>query len=65
MTIKVNIENGVLEQKLNKAITKMPESLRPRPFNPTSAKNKFVEEPIAYYIDGLSRDKVLWVTIMH
>ena len=35
MTIKVNIENGVLEWSLNDAIKKMPEGLRPNPFNET------------------------------
>ena len=51
MTIKVNIENGVLEQKLNKAITEMPKSKRPNPFNETTAKTKFIELAIEYYIE--------------
>ena len=50
MTIKVNIENGVLEQKLNKAITEMPKSKRPNPFNETTAKRRFIELAIEYYI---------------
>ena len=50
MTIKVNIENGVLEQKLNKAITEMPKSKRPNPFNKTTAKRRFIELAIEYYI---------------
>ena len=50
MTIKVNIENGVLEQKLNKAITEMPRSSRPNPFNETTAKRRFIELAIEYYI---------------
>ena len=50
MTIKVNIENGVLEQKLNKAITEMPKSQRPNPFNETTAKTRFIELAIEYYI---------------
>ena len=50
MTIKVNIENGVLEQKLNKAITEMPKSKRPNPFNETTAKTRFIELAIEYYI---------------
>ena len=51
MTIKVNIENGVLEQKLNKAITEMPKSSRPNPFNETTAKRRFIELAIEYYIE--------------
>ena len=51
MTIKVNIENGVLEQKLNKAITEMPKSKRPNPFNETTAKTRFIELAIEYYIE--------------
>ena len=51
MTIKVNIENGVLEQKLNKAITEMPKSQRPNPFNETTAKRRFIELAIEYYIE--------------
>ena len=47
---------------MNEAITKKAESLRPRSFNPIYKKNKFVEATIAYYIDGLSRDKVLRIT---
>ena len=50
MTIKVNIENGVLEQKLNKAITEMPKSSRPNPFNETTAKRRFIELAIENYI---------------
>ncbi len=50
MTIKVNIENGVLEQKLNKAITEMPKSKRPNPFNETTAKRRFIELAIENYI---------------
>ena len=50
MTIKVNIENGVLEQKLNKAITEMPKSKRPNPFNETTAKTRFIELAIENYI---------------
>ena len=50
MTIKVNIENGVLEQKLNKAITEMPKSQRPNPFNETTAKRRFIELAIENYI---------------
>ena len=50
MTIKVNIENGVLEQKLNKAITEMPKSDRPNPFNETTAKRRFIELAIENYI---------------
>tara|TARA_Y200000002_G_scaffold372389_1_gene370123 strand:+ start:453 stop:617 length:165 start_codon:yes stop_codon:yes gene_type:complete len=50
MTIKVNIENGVLEQKLNKAIKEMPEYLRPNPFNETTAKRKVIEQAIDFYI---------------
>ena len=50
MTIKVNIKNGVLEQKLNKAITEMPKSKRPNPFNETTAKRRFIELAIEYYI---------------
>ncbi|AIQ94188.1 hypothetical protein [Prochlorococcus sp. MIT 0604] len=50
MTIKVNIENGVLEQKLNKAITEIPKSKRPNPFNETTAKRRFIELAIENYI---------------
>tara|TARA_B100001057_G_scaffold40961_1_gene36776 strand:+ start:433 stop:681 length:249 start_codon:yes stop_codon:yes gene_type:complete len=50
MTIKVNIKNGVLEQKLNKAITEMPKSKRPNPFNEATAKRRFIELAIEYYI---------------
>ena len=50
MTINVNIENGVLEQKLNKAITEMPKSKRPNPFNETTAKRRFIELAIENYI---------------
>ena len=50
MTIKVNIQNGVLEQKLNKAITEMPKSQRPNPFNETTAKRRFIELAIENYI---------------
>ena len=51
MTIKVSIENGVLEQKLNKAIKEMPKSERPNPFNETTAKRKLIEQAIEYYIE--------------
>ena len=51
MTIKVNIENGVLEWSLNDAIKKMPEGLRPNPFNETTAKRRFIELAIEYYIE--------------
>ena len=50
MTINVNIENGVLEQKLNKAITEMPKGSRPNPFNETTAKTRFIELAIENYI---------------
>ena len=50
MTIKVNIENGVLEQKLNKAIKEMQEYLRPNRFNETTAKRKVIEQAIDFYI---------------
>ena len=53
MTIKVNIENGVLEQKLNKAIKEMPEYLRPNPFNETTAKRKVIEQAIDFYISAV------------
>ena len=55
MTIKVNIENGVLEWSLNDAIKKMPEGLRPNPFNETTAKTKFIETAIYHYIIYLER----------
>ena len=58
MTIKVNIENGVLEQKLNKAITEMPKSSRPNPFNETTAKTKFIELAIYHYIVYLERNEL-------
>ena len=50
MTIKVSIENGVLEQKLNKAIKEMPKSERPNPFTETTAKRKVIEQAIDFYI---------------
>ena len=53
MTIKVNIENGVLEQKLNKAIKEMPKSKRPNPFNETTAKRKLIEQAIDFYISAV------------
>ena len=53
MTIKVNIENGVLEQKLNKAIKEMPKSERPNPFNETTAKTRFIELAIDFYISAV------------
>ena len=59
MTIKVNIENGVLEQKLNKAITEMPKSKRPNPFNETTAKTKFIELAISNYIQFLQENEDL------
>ena len=55
MTIKVNIENGVLEWSLNDAIKKMPEGLRPNPFNETTAKRRFIETAIYHYIIYLER----------
>ena len=58
MTIKVNIENGVLEWSLNDAIKKMPEGLRPNPFNETTAKTKFVELALCHYIVYLERDEL-------
>ena len=59
MTIKVNIENGVLEWSLNDAIKKMPEGLRPNPFNETTAKTKFIELAIYHYIVYLERNELL------
>ena len=59
MTIKVNIENGVLEWALNNAITKMPEGLRPNPFNETTAKTKFIELAISNYIQFLQENEDL------
>tara|TARA_A100001388_G_C28716025_1_gene473857 strand:+ start:95 stop:235 length:141 start_codon:yes stop_codon:yes gene_type:complete len=44
---------------MNKAISKMPESMRPRPFTMTTAKNKFTEQALDYFIDALVRDKVI------
>ena len=52
MTIQVSISNGQLEQKMLKAISKMPPTLRP------SSKNVFVEQAIKTYIDSLEKDKV-------
>ena len=57
MTIKVNIENGGLEWALNHAITKMPEGLRPNPFNETTAKTKFNEQAISNYIQFLQENQ--------
>ena len=59
MTIKVNIENGVLEWALNNAITKMPEGLRPNPFNETTAKTRFIELAIGNYILFLQENEDL------
>ena len=59
MTIKVNIENGVLEWSLNDAIKKMPEGLRPNPFNETTAKTKFIELAISNYIQFLQENEDL------
>ena len=58
MTIKVNIENGVLEWSLNDAIKKMPEGLRPNPFNEATAKTKFIELAIYHYIVYLERNEL-------
>ena len=58
MTIKVNIENGVLEWSLNDAIKKMPECLRPNPFNESTAKTKFIELAIYHYIVYLERNEL-------
>ena len=58
MTIKVNIENGVLEWSLNDAIKKMPEGLRTNPFNETTAKTKFIELAIYHYIVYLERNEI-------
>jgi len=44
---------------MNKAITKMPESMKPRPFSMTTAKNRFTEQALEYYIDALLRDKII------
>ena len=59
MTIKVSIENGVLEWSLNDAIKKMPEGLRPNPFNETTAKTKFIELAISNYIQFLQENEDL------
>lgn len=59
MTIKVNIENGGLEWALNHAITKMPEGLRPNPFNETTAKTRFIELAIGNYILFLQENEDL------
>ena len=59
MTIKVNIENEVLEWSLNDAIKKMPEGLRPNPFNETTAKTKFIELAISNYIQFLQENEDL------
>tara|TARA_B100000700_G_C14365296_1_gene543364 strand:- start:19 stop:180 length:162 start_codon:yes stop_codon:yes gene_type:complete len=50
MTISIN--NGVLEARVNKAISKMPLTLRP-------SKQQFVEGAVNSYIDALVRDKVI------
>ena len=42
-----------VEQKMLKAISKMPPTLRP------SSKNVFVEQAIKTYIDSLVKDKVI------
>ena len=59
MTIKVNIENGGLECALNDAIKKMPEGLRPNPFNETTAKTRFIELAIGNYILFLQENEEL------
>ena len=59
MTINVSITNSPLENRMNKAITKMPESMKPRPFNMATAKNRFIEQALEYYIDALLRDKII------
>ena len=59
MTINVSITNSRLENRMNKAITKMPESMKPRPFTMTTAKNRFTEQALEYYIDALLRDKII------
>ena len=59
MSINVSITNSRLENRMNKAISKMPESMRPRPFTMTTAKNKYTEQALDYFIDALVRDKVI------
>ncbi len=50
MTISVN--SGATEQRVNKAILKMPLTLRPN-------KQQFVETAVNAYIDSLVREKVI------
>ena len=59
MSINVSITNSRLENRMNKAITKMPESMKPRPFSMATAKNRFTEQALDYYIDALLRDKII------
>ena len=59
MTINVSITNSPLENRMNKAIKKMPESMKPRPFSMATAKNRFVEQALEHYIDALLRDKII------
>ena len=59
MSINVSITNSRLENRMNKAIIKMPESMKPSPFSMATAKNRFTEQALEHYIDALLRDKII------